>query len=120
MPQTRRPACRAAASVKRAWFSVRLAETGEEALLQIGYQPLHLVILDLKLQTLDGFAVLTQLKRMAPSLAVVVLTGAFDEGIDQEVKRLGALACLHKPLELPALKRQLVELARTLPIPRFS
>ena len=100
--------------------TVRLAETGEEALLQVGYQPLHLVILDLKLQAMDGFAVLTQLKRQAPSVGVLVLTGAFDEGIDREVRRLGALACLHKPLELPALKRQLVELARTLPIPRFS
>lgn len=93
---------------------VRVAASGEEALDLIAGEMPQLVLLDLKLQDIDGFAVLKHLKLRYPNLSIIVITGTFDESIDRYVKSLGALACFHKPLDLGLLLRQMSQLATQL------
>jgi len=91
---------------------VRVAETGEDALQVIAQRMPQLVLLDLKLPEMDGFEVLKRLKLRYPKLPMLVITGYFDETIDRYVvQELGALACFHKPLDLPALQRKVADLA---------
>ncbi len=90
---------------------VRVAASGEEALELIARDMPQLVLLDLKLQDMDGFEALKRLKLRYPALSVIVITGMFDESIDRYVKSLGALACFHKPLDLGLLLRQVFQLA---------
>ncbi len=90
---------------------VRVAASGEDALELIARKMPQLVLLDLKLQDMDGFAVLKHLKLRYPALPIIVITGTFDESIDRYVKSLGALACFHKPIDLPILQHKLAEVA---------
>lgn len=93
---------------------VRTSASGQEALALVEESMPQLMLLDLKLQDLDGFEVLKQVKMRHPLLPVIVITGSFDEGIDRYVRELGALACLHKPLDLRRLQRCVFETARSL------
>jgi CheY-like chemotaxis protein len=73
------------------------------------------VILDLKMEELNGFEVLKHLKGRYPELPVIVITGTFEGSeAEQAVKALGALACFTKPFELPALRRLVFEIAARL------
>lgn len=90
---------------------VRAVETGEEALQVVAQRVPQLVVLDLKLPEMDGFDVLKRLKLRYPKLAILIISGYYDESIDRFVKDLGALAYFHKPLDLPALQRKVADLA---------
>ncbi len=83
---------------------VRTAPSGEQALQVLAQEPQELAILDLKLPNVDGFDVLKRIKAQYPTTAVAVITGMYDEQIDAFVRSLGALACIHKPLDLPRLQ----------------
>jgi len=83
---------------------VRTAPSGEEALKVLAQEPQELAVLDLKLPSVDGFDVLKRIKSQYPTTAVAVITGMYDEQIDTFVRSLGALACIHKPLDIPRLQ----------------
>lgn len=91
---------------------VRAALSGEQA-LEFAEQKLpQLVILDLRLEELNGFEVLQHLKGRYPDVEVIVITGTYSqEDIEGLVKGLGALACFAKPLDMSALQRQVFETA---------
>jgi len=61
-------------------LNVDVASGGEEALTLIGTNPYAVVVLDLVMPDVDGFAVLTRLRtmRMAYAPVIIVLTGAED------------------------------------------
>jgi CheY-like chemotaxis protein len=96
---------------------VRAAASGEEALRLVDEARPQLVLLDLKLEAMDGFAVLRELRQRDPALPVLVITGSSDAEVDRKVQELGALACVHKPLDLPALQHRVRELAEHLASP---
>lgn len=73
----------------------------------------QLVILDLKMEELNGFEILKVLKTRYPELLVIVITGTYEDSA-KEVKAMGALECFIKPLELPALRRLVFEVAARL------
>ena len=83
---------------------VRTAPSGEEALKVLAQEPQELAVLDLKLPNVDGFDVLKRIKAQYPTTAVAIITGMYDEQIDAFVRSLGALACIHKPLDIPRLQ----------------
>ncbi len=96
-----------------AWgCQVRVVGSGEEALQAVSQKPPQLVLLDLALEEMDGFEVLRRLKLAYPALRVVVITGSEDALVDQHVRTLGALVCLHKPLDMAHLKHRLIELSQ--------
>jgi len=90
---------------------VRTVASGENALALLAQEPQELVVLDLKLPNVDGFDVLKRIKSHHPTTAVVVVTGMYDDQIDAFVRSLGALACIHKPLDLPRLQEVAYQVA---------
>jgi len=83
---------------------VRTAPSGEQALAVLAQEPQELAVLDVKLPNVDGFDVLKRIKAQYPTTAVAIITGMYDEQIDAFVRSLGALACIHKPLDIPRLQ----------------
>lgn len=83
---------------------VRTAPSGEQGLEILSQEPQELAVLDLKLPNVDGFDVLKRIKSQYPTTAVAIITGMYDEQIDAFVRSLGALACIHKPLDTPRLQ----------------
>jgi DNA-binding response OmpR family regulator len=76
---------------------VTTAASGEEALAALGEATFDLILLDLKMEGVDGLEVMAEAKRMAPSTEVIVLTahGALDSAV--EALRQGAHDYLLKP-----------------------
>lgn len=92
---------------------VRTAASGTEALALLDQELAQLVILDLRMEELNGFEILKHLKTRYPELPVIVITGTYEDSAT-EVKALGALECFIKPLKMPALRRLVFEVAARL------
>ena len=93
-------------------YSVELAEDGEKALGLLRKNRYQLMILDIRMPSRDGLALLAEAGSfMEPAMPVIVLTGmASDQEIEQ-ARALGASLCLRKPFQVETL---LAEAARFL------
>jgi len=79
-------------------FVCREACDGLEGLEAFGVFRPDLVLTDLRMPRLDGFGVVAALRSTSPGTPVVVITGTGDDSAAVEARRLGARACLFKPL----------------------
>jgi DNA-binding response OmpR family regulator len=87
-------------------------DTGEDALRRLAGEPFDLVILDLMLPGIDGFAVVAELRRQRQYVPVLMLTA---RGRSEDVLRgfeMGADDYLPKPFELPILMSRVRGLLR--------
>ena len=90
-------------------FQVGKANSGAEAVQLLRQKDFDVAVLDLKMEDMDGIEILKILKKMAPELVVIMLTGhgsaeAAREGISQ-----GAYDYLTKPCELTELIEKINE-----------
>lgn len=84
-------------------FVVAKANSGSEALQQMRRQDFDVAVLDLKMEDMDGIEVLKILKKMAPEVAVIMLTGHGSAEAAHEGIREGAYDYLTKPCEFEEL-----------------
>jgi CheY-like chemotaxis protein len=86
-------------------YHVRTADNGESALEILSKEEIHLVLLDLMLPRLDGFAVLKQLreKRKGNIPYIIVVSAGASEKDRNKVLELGANEYMPKPFHLMRL-----------------
>ncbi|MDJ0783806.1 MAG: response regulator [Desulfosarcinaceae bacterium] len=84
-------------------FIVGKASSGSEAFQALRQQDFDVALLDLKMVDMDGLEVLKVLKKMAPEMVVIMLTGHGSAEAAHEGIRLGAYDYLTKPCELKGL-----------------
>ncbi|MGE0087461.1 MAG: response regulator [Desulfococcaceae bacterium] len=92
-------------------ISVTPALSGAEAIERFRNQQFDLVILDLKMEFMDGLEVLKVLKAMNPGIPVIMITG---HGALEEVQKgidFGALVCLPKPYDFDELVAMIREVS---------
>ncbi|GAU09168.1 response regulator [Desulfoplanes formicivorans] len=77
--------------------------TGTEALQVLRKKDFDIAVLDLKLEDMDGIEVLKIIKKMAPDLPVIMLTGHGSEQAAEEGLKHGAMDYLTKPCDLDEL-----------------
>ena len=77
---------------------VQMAADGSEALRRFQAAPTPIVITDLKMPGMDGVQLLQSLKRLAPDIAVVLITGFGTVETAVEAMKLGAYDYVTKPL----------------------
>src|SRR5262249_49944509 len=82
-------------------LTVDVAGNGGEALDQARHEPPALVILDITLPVLDGYAVADALRQRFGILPILAITA--DGRAPQKARRVGAYAYLRKPFELEDL-----------------
>lgn len=85
----------------RAGFSVRTAENASEAWAAVREAPPALILMDLQLPGVDGFALTAQLKR-DPALGrvpIVAMTAYAMTGDDQRAREAGCDWYLSKPID---------------------
>lgn len=85
-------------------FSAFGAGTAFEGLELARKELPHLVILDVLLPDLDGFELLSILKKNRPQMPVVVITGcSFDAEVQEKARLKGAAECMNKTTPLDQL-----------------
>ncbi len=85
------------------------AFSGTEAIQILRKHDFDVVVLDLKMEDMDGIEVLKIMKRMVPDLPVIILTGHGSQTAAQEGMQFGAYDYLTKPCELNELMDKIRE-----------
>lgn len=80
------------------------AKNGFEALHILENDPPQLMFLDIKMPGLNGIDILKKLKK-DQRVDVVVITASSQEGIEEEVRSLGVIDYLKKPLDIFEVER---------------
>ena len=72
----------------------------------------QVILLDMKLNGINRLDVLREIRVRYPALPVLLVTGFWQEmsAAIQTAMDIGAYACLHKPLEIPALLQTLAQI----------
>src|ERR1700686_432923 len=96
-----------------AGYSVRTAADGSAGLAAVRFSPPRLVVTDIHMPGTNGAAVISELKRHYPQVAIIAISGLFNsgQGLDAEAAiALGAARALAKPFKRAELLRALAEL----------
>ncbi|MBP1595263.1 MAG: response regulator [Acidobacteria bacterium] len=91
------------AQLTRRGFQASAAFSGPEALESIQAAEYDAVVLDLKMPGMDGLETLQKIRRIAPGLEVIVLTGHGTVAAGIGGMRLGAADFLQKPVHIHTL-----------------
>ncbi|MFO7560212.1 MAG: response regulator [Desulfobacterales bacterium] len=89
--------------MRKRGFAVSEANSGAEAIQILRKRDFDVVVLDLKMEDIDGLEVLRIFKKMVPDLPVIMLTGHGSEEASREGLQIGAADYLTKPCELEEL-----------------
>jgi DNA-binding NtrC family response regulator len=95
---------------------VSTAISGKEGLSILKKQRPDIVLLDVKMEGMDGLEVLKEIKKLNKDIKVIMITVASDEKTKQEAEKLGADDFIKKPLNISYLEgtvsRKVSELTR--------
>ena len=90
---------------KRRKIDVTVAASGEEAIVLLEKESPDLIILDIRLEGMDGIEVLKKMREMGNKTDVVMVSGVDDKEIVEKAKDLGVIDYIHKPLVLDELEQ---------------
>ena len=81
-------------------FDVVFSESAEDAISEISKDEIDAVLLDVWLPGMDGLAALSEIKKISPSLPVIMITGHGTVETAVKATKLGAYDFLEKPLSI--------------------
>lgn len=90
-------------------FSVRGAESGEQALEMLAREAADVVLLDVRMPGMDGMQTLAEIKKRFPSTQVIILTGHASVESARDGIRTGAFDYLMKPSTLDEIMVKIQE-----------
>ena len=91
-------------------YNLKFAKNGLEAieLLKGGLSP-HAMLLDIKMPKIHGMEILKQIKKLKPSLPVIIVTGYQSVEMAQEALKAGAADYIPKPFDSKHILKTLAE-----------
>ena len=99
--------------LEAAGFRVREAVNGKEAMKSWKADPPDLVITDVLMPEMDGFEVITSLRKLDPQSKIIAITGGGAAKLTDllpTAKHLGAAKTIHKPFEREEMLQQVRDL----------
>ena len=78
-------------------LEVAAAASGREALELLELAPYDVALVDLRMPDMDGLETLAQMKKIAPGLEVIILTGHASMDAAMQINKLGGYDYLLKP-----------------------
>jgi len=85
-------------------YTVRGAESGGRVLALLGQEAFDLVLLDYRLQDIDGFEVFTRARALQPDLPFVLITAYGTTDVIDDATELGFTTVLLKPFTRDQLR----------------
>ncbi|QBP43158.1 response regulator [Paenisporosarcina antarctica] len=89
---------------KRDGLATFLAASGREALEIVQKVKIDVILLDLKLPSMNGLEVLKRIKIILPNVPIVMMSAYVDDNLIQEAMELGATHYMTKPFDIYELK----------------
>ncbi|MBW1822726.1 MAG: response regulator [Deltaproteobacteria bacterium] len=93
-------------------FSVLIAEDGTGAVKILKGKAVSLVVTDLKMPQMDGFALLTHIMEHYPDIPVIIITGYSTPDMERLALKGGAVGYIAKPFMLENLARDIMATLR--------
>jgi len=92
-------------------IDVITASSGEEALSVMKQQKSDLVLLDIRMDGIDGIETLRRIRESDKNAKVIMITGRKpeEEASFDKCRQLGAIDYIHKPLELDELEKMVLK-----------
>jgi CheY-like chemotaxis protein/cytidylate kinase len=84
-----------------------VAYDGASALKIVKEDEPEVMIIDLKMQGINGLEVLREVKQIRPEIEVIILTGHGSPADEEQCRRLGAFGYLQKPVDIEALSEMI-------------
>jgi DNA-binding response OmpR family regulator len=97
----------AASFFRKRKVEVSTASSGEEAMNLFDKQKPHLVLLDIKMDGIDGIETLKRIREKDKDVKVIMVTGRRpdEEQSFNKCREYGAMDYIHKPLDLNELEK---------------
>ncbi len=96
-------------ALKQQRLDVTAVSGGHAAIHEVQMSHFDLVITDLNMPGLSGEATIKEIKKIAPEVPVIVVTGYASPSVVDECTSLGIFDLLHKPFDLAELYRTVSE-----------
>jgi CheY-like chemotaxis protein len=93
-------------------FSVLKAEDGLDAVEKLKNNIISLVVTDLKMPRMDGFALLQHIMEDYPDIPVIIITGYSTPEMERLARKGGAIGYIAKPFILENLARNIITTLR--------
>jgi DNA-binding NtrC family response regulator len=77
-----------------------VALDGEQALAMLEDEIPDVMVLDLRMPGIDGMEVLRRVRKLYPTIQVIIMTGHGSDEEEKEARRLGAFDYLEKPVDI--------------------
>lgn len=84
--------------------AIMVVDNAKAALDAVGMHKFDIVFLDIVMPDKDGTEILQDIKKAAPALPVVMMSGYSVEDRKKKAQELGAVTCLKKPFEIDDVK----------------
>ncbi len=85
-------------------YEVAEAGDGPEAIRAVEQEPFDLILLDIRMTTMDGIEALTEIRKVSPYAPVLMMTAYASVKTAVEALKAGAFEYLTKPLDIEELK----------------
>ena len=85
-------------------YDIQQAHDGITAVSTIEEQFYDLVLMDIRMQTVDGIEALKEIKKISPAIPIIIMTAYASVGTAVEALKSGAYDYLTKPLDIEELK----------------
>jgi PAS domain S-box-containing protein len=95
--------------LSRAGVKVENAEDGQAAVRMATRQSFDLILMDMQMPVMDGYAATTQLRQLGLSIPIVALTANAMKGDEEKCRTAGCSAFVAKPVDIDELMRCLAE-----------
>lgn len=92
------------AVLKEEGYEVSEATDGTEAVKAVEQEPFDLILLDIRMTTMDGIEALSEIRKISPLVPVLIMTAYASVKTAMEALKAGAFEYLTKPLDIDELK----------------
>lgn len=89
-------------------YHVFIATSGKEGLTIVEKEQPHIVLLDIIMPGSLGTGVLQAIRKIAPQVKVIMLTGVSNESVIRQAKEHGAVGYVTKPFSLEDLENNVL------------
>ncbi len=91
-------------------YEVVTASSGEEAIERIQENPFDLVVTDIMMPGIDGFELLSTVRRDYPQTNVIIMTAYGSSIYKEKALKKGACNYVEKPFEMKEFKKIIIDL----------